>query len=423
MTPTLHLCLLLAWFCASVYSHHHPDHQHDHDDHKDKQETHAAPASKNMTCHKIAPSNANFAFRFYKQIAAEADAKNVFFSPVSISTAFAMLTLGAKSTTQSQIYEGLAFNLTEIEEQEIHEGFHHLIQMFSLSDSEILLNMGNALFIDEKLKLLPKFLDDIKSFYASEGFSSNFTDSAEAEKQINDYIKKKTKGEIVDLVKNLGPDTVMVLVNYILFKGKTSYWEHPFNYENTREEDFFVDGKTSVKVDMMYQESYYRSLNDKHLSCSVVELPYKGSAKALFILPDEGKMKQVEDALSTMEVFPKWKKSLRKRYLYIPRFSISGTYDIKEIFQRMGVTEVFTDQADLSGITGSPELKVSKAIHRAHLNVHENGTEAAATTVLEISLYSVPPVIKLNRPFLFFIVEETTHSVLFMGKVVNPTEN
>uniref|UniRef100_A0A8D0LC34 Serpin domain-containing protein n=1 Tax=Sphenodon punctatus TaxID=8508 RepID=A0A8D0LC34_SPHPU len=364
----------------------------------------SAPASKNMTCHKIAPSNANFAFRFYKQIAAEADAKNVFFSPVSISTAFAMLTLGAKSTTQSQIYEGLAFNLTEIEEQEIHEGFHHLIQMFSLSDSEILLNMGNALFIDEKLKLLPKFLDDIKSFYASEGFSSNFTDSAEAEKQINDYIKKKTKGEIVDLVKNLGPDTVMVLVNYILFKA---YWEHPFNYENTREEDFFVDGKTS------------------HLSCSVVELPYKGSAKALFILPDEGKMKQVEDALSTMEVFPKWKKSLRKRRisLYIPRFSISGTYDIKEIFQRMGVTEVFTDQADLSGITGSPELKVSKAIHRAHLNVHENGTEAAATTVLEISLYSVPPVIKLNRPFLFFIVEETTHSVLFMGKVVNPTEN
>uniref|UniRef100_A0A8D0HPQ3 Serpin domain-containing protein n=1 Tax=Sphenodon punctatus TaxID=8508 RepID=A0A8D0HPQ3_SPHPU len=383
-----------------------------------KQETHAAPASKNMTCHKIAPSNANFAFRFYKQIAAEADAKNVFFSPVSISTAFAMLTLGAKSTTQSQIYEGLAFNLTEIEEQEIHEGFHHLIQMFSLSDSEILLNMGNALFIDEKLKLLPKFLDDIKSFYASEGFSSNFTDSAEAEKQINDYIKKKTKGEIVDLVKNLGPDTVMVLVNYILFKGKTSYWEHPFNYENTREEDFFVDGKTSVKVDMMYQESYYRSLNDKHLSCSVVELPYKGSAKALFILPDEGKMKQVEDALFAGLLCTGLRISL-----YIPRFSISGTYDIKEIFQRMGVTEVFTDQADLSGITGSPELKVSKAIHRAHLNVHENGTEAAATTVLEISLYSVPPVIKLNRPFLFFIVEETTHSVLFMGKVVNPTEN
>uniref|UniRef100_A0A8D0HNM9 Serpin domain-containing protein n=1 Tax=Sphenodon punctatus TaxID=8508 RepID=A0A8D0HNM9_SPHPU len=374
---------------------------------------------KNMTCHKIAPSNADFAFRFYKQIAAEAPAKNVFFSPVSISTAFAMLTLGAKSTTQSQIYEGLAFNLTEIEEQEIHEGFRHFIQMFSLSDREILLNMGNALFIDEKLKPIPKFLDDIKSFYASEGFSSNFTDSAEAEKQINDYIKKKTKGEIVDLVKNLGPDTVMVLVNYILLKGKASYWEHPFNYEATREEDFFVDGKTSVKVDMMNRDSRYNSLHDEELSCSVVELPYKGNVAALFILPDEGKMKQVEDALS---VELEGEHSCPRENLYIPRFSISGTYDVKEIFRRMGVTEVFTNQADLSGITGSPELKVSRAIHRAHLNVHENGTEASATTVIELIPASIPPVLKVNRPFLFSIVDKTAHSVLFMGKVVNPTE-
>uniref|UniRef100_A0A8C3SHW8 Serpin domain-containing protein n=1 Tax=Chelydra serpentina TaxID=8475 RepID=A0A8C3SHW8_CHESE len=168
----------------------------------------------------LAPSNADFAFRFYKQIKLEAADKNVFFSPLSISTAFAMLSLGAKSTTLSQILQGLSFNLTEIEEREIHEGFHHLIHMLNRPDSEIQVNIGNALFIDDQLKLLQKFLEDAKTLYESEAFLSNFQNSAEAEKQINDYIENKTHGKIANLVKDLDPFTVMVLVNYIFFKGK-----------------------------------------------------------------------------------------------------------------------------------------------------------------------------------------------------------
>ncbi|NXG67678.1 A1AT2 antiproteinase, partial [Hemiprocne comata] len=199
---------------------------------------------------KIAPSNADFAFRFYKQIREEAGNKNIFFSPLSISTAFTMLSLGTSSNTLRQLHKGLAFNLTEMEEQEIHAGFQRVLQLLNDPHREDQLNMGNALFVDNRLKLLQKFLADVRNLYYSEVFSTNFQNSPEAIKEINKYIETKTHGKIVDLLQDLDPDAVMVLVNYIFFKG---YWEKPFNPLSTIDDDFFLDAKNSVKVKMMHQ--------------------------------------------------------------------------------------------------------------------------------------------------------------------------
>ncbi|NWI65176.1 ALST protein, partial [Todus mexicanus] len=256
---------------------------------------------------KIAPSNADFAFRVYKQIRKEEDNKNIFFSPLSISTAFAMLSLGARSNTRNQLHKGLAFNLTEMEEQEIHEGFQRVLQLLNDPHREVQLSMGNALFIDDQLKLLQMFLNHVIHFYHSEAIPTNFQNSQEAIKEINKYIKTKTHGKIDNLLKSLDPATMMVLVNYIFFKG---YWEEPFASSSTREDDFFLNDKNSVRVKMMHQSNVFNIHRDEELSYWVVEIPYKGNASAYFVLPDEGAMKQVEDAL-LKETVSTWIKSFK----------------------------------------------------------------------------------------------------------------
>lgn len=225
MKPNFFLCLLLTGLCT-VARCQHPHYGNKQDDPKGtyypghRSHGEGVYPVKNKTFVKLVPSNADFAFSFYKLVASEVTDQNIFFSPISISASFAMLALGAKSVTLRQILEGLAFNLKKNQEQEIHEGFCQLLHMLNRSDSGLQLSLGNALFIEEALKPLQKFLDDVERFYKSEVFSADFNNSSGAANQINSYIEEKTNGKIVKLVENLDPLTAMVLVNYVFFKGK-----------------------------------------------------------------------------------------------------------------------------------------------------------------------------------------------------------
>ncbi|KFW76007.1 hypothetical protein N305_01292, partial [Manacus vitellinus] len=371
------------------------------------------------SCQRIVPSNTDFAFRFYRQATTQEPGKNIFFSPVSISAAFALLALGSRATSQAQVLEGLAFNLTNTREEEIHDGFRHLLLLLTRPGNQVQLSMGNTLFMDNHLKPLKTFLKDIKKLYRGNVVSSNFQNSTEAKKEINDYVKNETHGNIKQILKELDPNTLMVIVNYIYFKA---YWENPFSIRGTHKDYFHVNAKTSVEVKMMTRDGFYKAYSDRKLSCKVVQIPYKGDVAALFILPNEGKMKQLERGL-TKDTVSKWEKSLQRRRIevHIPKLSVLGTYDLKKILMNLGVTDVFSDQADLSGITGNLDVKVSKAAHKALLKIHENGTEAAAVTGIDFLPHSLPPIVKFDRPFLLLIVDQYTQSILFMGKIVNPT--
>ncbi|XP_026572783.1 alpha-1-antitrypsin-like [Pseudonaja textilis] len=403
-----------------------PDHDHvpkDKNPHKHHELRLAEEGQKFLNYHKIVSNNSEFAFRLYHEIASDAGAKNIFFSPLSISAAFALLTLGAISETKNQIHKTLGFNLSDIEERKIHEGFQHLINGLSHPNSKAQLNIGNVLFIEKSLKLLAKFLEDAKMFYEAEGFSTNFSVPRLVKKQINDYVGNKTHGKIPHAIEHLDPDTVMVLVNYIFFKAS---WEKPFDAHLTRKKDFFVDANTTVEIDFMRRTDNYNIFRDQNLSCWVVEIPYKGNVTALFILPDEGKLERVEAALVT-ETLYKWTTSLTNKNINLdfPKFTISTSYNIKDLLQRMGVTAIFNNTSDLSGITGERNLKVSKAIHKTMLNVCESGTEAAAVTVIQFMLRSArtkPPVITFNRPFLVVIRPESMDNIAFLARIMNPAE-
>ncbi|KAM4661872.1 alpha-1-antitrypsin-like [Discoglossus pictus] len=436
MKAVLFLCVSVALFISNAYGDHnghdpshdndHHDHRHNHKNHKEGHHHHPHGKGKHhhfnesVAYYKVAPANLEFAFELFHQVASEKPSKNIFFSPVSISTAFAMLSLGAKARTHNQILEGLGFNISERSEQDIHDGFQHLFHTLNDEDSELKLNSGNALFVEKNLELRKKFLDDVKKYYESEVHSTDFQNSEEAKSQINSFVEKKTNGKIKDLLDSVSQDAALILINFMVFRGQ---WVKPFDEEYTKECNFTVDENTVVKVPMMYETGHYNVVFDNKLGCKVVELPYKGNASAWFILPDKGKFKQVEDAfhISTLK---NWKKAMSSQVieLRIPKFSISTNLDLKATLSKMGVTDVFSNQADLSGITEATNLKVSTAVHKAVLNVDEKGTEAAVATAVEAIPMSIPPSVELDHPFLLAIQHKLTNSFLFLGKVINPTE-
>ena len=204
--------------------------------------------------HTLASSNTDFAFSLYKQLALENPNKNVIFSPLSVSIALAFLSLGARGSTLTEILEGLKFNLTELQEKEIHQGFHHLLQTLNAASNELQLRAGNAMFVQDQLKLLDKFIEDAQVLYSSEAFSTNFEDSEAAKSLINGYVKNKTQGKIEELFKFLSPRTVLVLVNYIYFKGGCP-----------------VDSEGKVPLVLCFQGSFYFS------SANSVAGHYRGS--------------------------------------------------------------------------------------------------------------------------------------------------
>lgn len=176
------------------------------------------------TYRKVTPTITKFALRLYKQLAKEVPG-NILFSPVSLSSIVALLSLGAPADTQAQILESLGFNLTETPAADIHQGFQSLLHTLDLPSPKLELKVGHSLFLDRQLKPQQRFLDSAKELYGALAFSANFTDAAATGQQINDLVRKQTYGQVVGCLPEFGHDTLMVLLNYIFFKGETSLTE------------------------------------------------------------------------------------------------------------------------------------------------------------------------------------------------------
>uniref|UniRef100_A0A8C6GZK9 Serine (or cysteine) peptidase inhibitor, clade A, member 3M n=1 Tax=Mus spicilegus TaxID=10103 RepID=A0A8C6GZK9_MUSSI len=365
------------------------------------------------------PSSKDFAFRLYRALASESPGQNVFFSPLSVSMSLGMLSLGAGLKTKTQILDGLGLSLQQGQEDKLHKGSQQLLQRFRQPSDGLQLSLGSALFKDPAVHIRDDFLSAMKTLYMSDTFSTNFGNPEIAKKQINNYVAKQTKGKIVDLIKDLDSTHVMIVVNYIFFKAK---WQTAFSETNTHKMDFHVTPKRTTQVPMMNREDGYSYYLDQNISCTVVGIPYQGNAIALFILPSEGKMKQVEDGLDE-RTLRNWLKMFTKRPLdlYLPKFSIEATYKLEKVLPKLGIQDIFTTHADLSGITDHTNIKLSEMVHKSMMEVEESGTTAAAITGAIFTFRSARPSslkIEFTRPFLLTLMEDS--HILFVGKVTQP---
>ncbi|NWH47315.1 ZPI inhibitor, partial [Fregata magnificens] len=346
---------------------------------------------KEFTLYNFTEKTANFGFNLYRKIAMTHD-NNVIISPLSVSALMTAYMLAAKGETHRQIVKGLNFHALKDRVDR-----HHLPALFKQLKDNITMN-------EELLLVQVDF--------------QNFT---QAKFVINQNINKSTKGKIPELFEELDRHNKLLLVDYIVFKGK---WVYPFNSKFTEMETFHINKYRSVQVPMMFKSDKVNSTFDENLRCTVIKLPYKGKAHMLIAIPEkEGDYISLEDHLTT-ELVESWLGNMKTRKVDIsfPKFKLDQKYKMKKLLHALGIKNLFTRTADLSHLTDQGYVAVSQVVQKAVIEVDEEGTEATAASGSEITAFTVPPVIKVDRPFLFMIFEETFKTLLFIGRVVDPTE-
>ncbi|XP_077124546.1 alpha-1-antitrypsin-like protein GS55-MS [Ranitomeya variabilis] len=370
----------------------------------------------------IVTANIEFALKLFKLVASKSSRakgspiQNIVISPLSFSTMLSTLVLGARSTTHQEIMDVLNQNHTQ--EAEVHGVLGHLHRTLSQPESNLQINIGNAVFVDKKMEILESFLNETVHYYQAEIVKTDFTDGPQVKGQINDHVKSKTDGKIPEVIKDLDPDTLMVLINFVLFKGE---WKLPFVPLLTTNDKFIVDKDTTVNVPMMSNPGVYKIHQDKKLPCTVIELPYKSKASMLLIVPEDGKIHDVEEALS-VDMISGWRKSMGKCKinLHIPKFSITSSLDLKTVLSDLGMAMAFSVQANFSGMSQDVQLRVSQAVHTVILNVDARGTEGTPFTGLGLTFFAPSPEVKVNKPFLVLVIDDETNTILFLGRITNP---
>ena len=373
--------------------------------------------------HLIANNNA-FAFDLYANLTSAAG--NIFVSPYSISSALAMAYAGARGNTEKQMAAAMHFSS---DQKGFNEAFGKLQERLNeiQEKGNVKLSMANSLWMQKDYVFLPSFLELTEKNYAAAVERVDYkTEAEKARAAINQWVEQKTNDKIRNLIPAgaISQQTRMVLANAIYFKGP---WATRFDSSKTATEPFWQNEKTSVKVKMMsLQEKSFRYGEDA--GAQILDMPYAGNQLSMTILLPKKKngMGEVETGL-TATTFDSLVSKMRQKKVNVslPRFTVSDEYRLGKILEKLGITDAFSEAADFSGLCASGDVKISDVFHKAFVDVNEGGTEAAAasaviTTAASLQVPSAPVVFRADHPFLFFIRDTITGSILFMGKIMNP---
>jgi serpin B len=387
----------------------------------------------------VANANSAFGFELYQELKEKEG--NLFFSPYSISTALAMTYAGARGQTEKEMAEVMHFPL---DQEKLHPRLSEIQLKLNAIEKKgyIRLSIANSLWFQEGYRFLDDFVRLNKDCYDSELKSLDFIGrTEEARIAINTWVEEKTNDKIKDLIKPgvLSGLTRLVLCNAIYLK---SPWAKQFEESQTKETPFHLTSGKSISVNMMNQTEDFRYRDFG--TFSALELPYTSSGESfgagdpedpsmIIFLPKETEgLAQFEEEFTNSNI-ERWIHQLRKAPLTevtvgIPKLKTTSEFELSEIFSAMGMPSAFSaEEADFSGMTGTKDLFISAVVHKAFVDVNEKGTEAAAATAVIMAMGIAPdkPEPKkfiADHPFIFLIRDNQTGSILFIGRISDPTQ-
>ncbi|MFW6262506.1 MAG: serpin family protein [Thermotogota bacterium] len=395
------------------------------------------PLFSRETGSEVVKANNLFTLELYQQLKNEGD--NLLISPFSVFNAFGMLYPGSDGQTKSAISQTMHF------EQNIRQFLDDISQLQTSFKptrgfEKPALKLANSLWAQQGYPIFDSYLDILQEYFQSEIHSVDFSDSVKTANEINQWVSEKTNDKIEEIIT---PDiidqlTTLILCNAIHFKGA---WMNPFSEENTNPESFFVSPTQEIQANMMNNQKSYRY--QEYDGYKMLEMPYrkatnekgtpvsKADYSMIVYLPDEdSSLEQLENQLSYSILNSTIESLMRAQSVKVevkfPKFRVENTFNLNDPLMAMGMENPFTTLADFSKITSSKKLFISDVIHKTYIDVDEKGTEAAAVTAIIMMRTAIPnqdeevKQFHADRPFMYLIRENSTGSIIFIGKVTNP---
>jgi len=373
---------------------------------------------------KIIAADNQFGFEIFRKVNASlAEPKNTMISPLSVSLALAMVYNGTNGNTKKQMEEMLhKSNLTP---DDINQSYKDLVSSLISHDPKVELSISNAIYYRNSFNVKSNFITTNQNFYEAEVAGLDFTKTEETLNTVNGWVNAKTNGKIDKIIEKVDPRDVMYLLNAIYFNGE---WKYRFDAQETTDMSFTKEDKSVIQVPTMTIENPYNYYSDRNFQ--LLEMPYgSGKYSMLIFLPASGKNTDDVISLMTADHVTDWISQLteQKKKVYLPKFEFKFDKSLVDNLKALGMTDAFDNgKANLSGISDDAKLVISEVMHKTYIKVDERGTEAAAVTGITIRTNAIGPeenTFRADHPFVFAIREKDTQAILFIGKVMDPSQN
>lgn len=374
---------------------------------------------------QIVEAGQDFSFKLFQKVNESDPLNNVFISPLSVSMAFGMALNGANGQTYSDMRSTLGFE--SLDNNAINTSYQSLIDLLHSADDQVKFEIANSIWYEKTFAVEQLFLQTNQNYFDAEVAGMDFSDPATVD-VINNWISEKTNNKINKMISQLSRETVLALINAIYFKAS---WKYEFDPDETTDDQFTTYANEQVACKMMQLGGEFNYYRDDDVQ--ILDLPYGNSNFSMTILqPAYGK--DINQFISTLDN-SRWQSYLSQMEpdsgnLQMPKFklsykSASEALILNSILSDLGMGIAFSpSSADFSRINPLIQIFISLVLHKTFIQVDEEGTEAAAATVILFERTTAGEntkfFMRLDRPFVFVIRETNTKAILFTGKLNEP---